>query len=940
MVSKKSLVLFLLLAVPLLRGRAQLPVSIGNTYLETFQNKCGSLEKSQIWSIVPGNENYMFFASNDGLGVYDGVRWEVYNPSSGSIIRSLYFDSKTNTLYTGSVNEFGKWTQNKYGKFQYTPIWINKAKIMSIEFWRVCSPVNNGRNIYAQSHQMILKYNINTQATDTIKAVDNFSYMHIVSGDVWVQAKDFLYRIDSDKKLHKIISVNDRVIHIVRRDSDKKTILFLEHKGVFILSDDYTKMTPLNARSNAVLGKAKIFTAKENRKGQYLVGTTSSGLYILDENGNIVENVGGNNGLPTSTVLSVNIDNYENIWMGLDAGVASLDMESKETYYSPKLSVGIIRSIVPVQNDIYMGSNQGVFKLTSQGNFYKIEGTSGSVWSMYNIGGELVYNHDMGLFCLNGETPVRIKEGGATTLVQSFTNPSYYVGTDYYGLSLYKITDGKPSFLSKIKAYEGASRHILFDRYGYLWLMIPKDGFVRLTLSKDMASIEEIKKYNMALSENKNYFLMTLLDDHIVFYDGVTPYMYNVQTQELEPDKDLSEIFHLSGTNLVSLNQFDNVFWYQTPGDIGYIVRQGDKLEKYSGIFTHIYNKRVSPFVTKLDLNTYSIGYQNGIAFSQLSRTASNHLKIRLVEAYGVGSPVYYDFDQKQFELPNNKKIINIYPVNLNADHVIEYRILEMDSVWMKETVDNYLTLTQLESGSYTIQLRNANDLDGKPAQISIKIDVPWYIGSPMIFVYIVILTCIIFLISLFYKRKAEKEKKRIERIKQAQVDKLEKENLIQSQLILELEKDKLEIELQEKDKRLAFITMNGVKRNNLMNELKQEIQEAEKYEQSKEAKQTIKKVIKKIEDELNNNEDWEIFEKYFNVVFGGLLERLAIKYPQLSQGDLKLLAYLKLNLNGKEIANLLNISYRSVEMAKYRLRKKLNLEANDNFSFILNENN
>ncbi len=931
MVSNRNIILFFLLAIPLINGMAQLPVNIGNTYLETFQDKCGSLEKSQIWSIVPGNDSYMFFASNNGLGVFDGVRWEVYSPHGGSIIRNLYFDAKTNTLYSGSVNQFGKWTQDKYRKFQYTPIWTNKERNISVEFWRVDSPVNNGGHIYAQSHQMILKYDIATQKLDTIKALDNISYMHIVSGDIWVQVKNTMYRIDSDKKFHEIVPVNDRVMHMIKRNSDNRVLLFLEHKGIFILSDDYTKILPLSQETNMILSKAKIFTACETRKGQYLVGTTRGGLYIINENGDIIKNIGENNGLPTSTVLSVGFDNRDDIWMGLDAGVVKLDTEGKETYFSPKPSIGIIRSIVPLQNDLYIGSNQGVFKLTSTGNLYPIEGTSGSVWSMYNIGGELVYNHDLGLFRLVKDTPVCIKEGGTTTLAQSFTNPSFYVGTDYYGLSLYRMVEGKLTFIAKIKNYAGASRHILFDKYGYLWLMIPKDGFVRLTLSKDMTTVEDIKQYNMSQSENKDYLLMSLLDDHIVYYDGEKPYMYNVQSQKMIPDNGLAELFHLCNSNLVSLNQYDNVFWYQTPKDIGYITRRGDKLEKYSGIFSHIYNKRISPSIPKLDLNTYAVGYQNGIAFSRLNKTISNHLRIRFVEGVGVGEPIYYDFEQKQFELPNNKKIINIYPIDLNADCVIEYRVMEIDTTWIKENIDNSLTLTHLESGTYTIQLRNANDVEGTPAQIIVRVDVPWYISNLMIFIYLVILGCVILFILLIYKRKAEKDKRRIERMRQAQVDRLEKN-------ILELEKDKLGIELKEKDKRLAIITMNGVKRSNLMTELKQKMQEVEKFDQSKEAKQALKKVIRQIEGELDNNEDWEIFEKYFNVVFGGLLERLALKYPQLSQGDLKLLAYLKLNLSNKEIANLLNISYRSVEMAKYRLRKKLNLDANDNFSSILNE--
>lgn len=936
--NKRNIIFFLLLVIPFISGLAQLPVQIGDTYLETFRGKCGSLEKSQVWSITSGNESYMFFASNNGLGVYDGVRWEVNNTTEGLVMRSLYFDSKTNTLYCGAVNQFGKWTQDQYGKFEYTPLWINQEKNMYMEFWRIDAPAVGGK-IFAQSHQSIISYDPQTQKTETIRTSDGLRYMHIVSGDIWVQDNDDLYKLDSKNEFVKMAHIKDRIVHIAKREIDKKIILFLEHEGIFVFDNDLSKLTPLNAKANTILSKAKIFAVTENKTGQYLVGTTREGLYVMGSNGNIVKNIGEARGLPTSTVLSVTIDNHNNIWMGLDGGIATLDTGRKETYFSPKPSIGNVRSIVPVDNNIYIGSNQGLFKLTNGQVLNSIDGTSGSIWSMNNVGGELFFNHDLGLFNLQNDSPVRVKEGGATTLVQSLNHPAYLVGGDYYGLSLYQIVDGKMKHIAKIKNYAGTARYIQFDKLGYLWIIIPKEGFARLTLSEDMQSVEDIKKYDMASVDGANNLLLPTIDNQLVFYDGAIPYAYDAQSQELVEDKSVMEIFHLCGAKLTSLKQFDDIFWYQTSNDIGYISRKGNRLEKYSGIFSRIYNKRISPAIAKVDANTYAAGYQNGIAFYQLGEKSNNHLTIRMVEAFGVGEPIYYNLNDKRFDLPNNKKIINIYPINLNADQLIEYRILEIDSVWVKEKIDNYLTLTHLESGSYTIQLRNADDADNTATEILVTVAPPWYISNMMILLYFIVLCGIIFLVSLFFKRKNEKEKRRIERTKQAQVESLEKENLIQSQRILELEKDNLKIQLDEKDKRLAFITMNGVKRNNLMNELKKEIQETENYEQSKEAKSIIRKTIKKIEQELDNNEDWEVFEQYFNIVFGGLLENLALKYPQLTQGDLKLLAYLKLNLNNKEIANLLNISYRSVEMAKYRLRKKINLDANDNFNSILNEN-
>jgi ligand-binding sensor domain-containing protein len=367
---QKNILLLLFLFCFALSAEPQTTIlyKMGSPYLEIFQGKIGVLEKSQIWDIKAGNEEYVFFASNDALGIYDGVRWEAINSKEALTLRSLFFDARTNTLYCGSVNQFGKWTQNQKGQFQYTPLWVNEEKNVHMEFWRVNSPTNSDY-IYAQSHQAILKYNVKNNTTQILKRSDGFRYTHIVEGDLWLQERNTLYKMDSKENLNKVIDVDDRIVHITVRESDKQVILFLEHKGMFILSNDFSKLIPLNNNTNKILSNAKIFAANDNKSGLFLVGTTKNGLYIIDENGDIVRNVGEHNGLPTSTVLSVNIDNYNNIWMGLDAGIATLDTGPKEVFFSPKPSIGNVRSIVPIQNNIYIGTNQGLFKLEDTGKF-------------------------------------------------------------------------------------------------------------------------------------------------------------------------------------------------------------------------------------------------------------------------------------------------------------------------------------------------------------------------------------------------------------------------------------------------------------------------------------------------------------------------------------------------------------------------------------------
>jgi FixJ family two-component response regulator len=87
----------------------------------------------------------------------------------------------------------------------------------------------------------------------------------------------------------------------------------------------------------------------------------------------------------------------------------------------------------------------------------------------------------------------------------------------------------------------------------------------------------------------------------------------------------------------------------------------------------------------------------------------------------------------------------------------------------------------------------------------------------------------------------------------------------------------------------------------------------------------------------ISNDSDWQIFESLFDQAHENFFKRLKTAYPDLTQSDLKLCAYLKLNLTSKEIAPLLNISFRGVETRRYRLRKRLSLESDENLvSFIV----
>jgi len=94
--------------------------------------------------------------------------------------------------------------------------------------------------------------------------------------------------------------------------------------------------------------------------------------------------------------------------------------------------------------------------------------------------------------------------------------------------------------------------------------------------------------------------------------------------------------------------------------------------------------------------------------------------------------------------------------------------------------------------------------------------------------------------------------------------------------------------------------------------------------------KSEIRKAIK-----INavNKHEWQIFENNLNQIHNEFIVGLSKKYPNLTSKDIKLCVYLKMNLSSKEIAPLMNISFRGVELHRYRLRKKLGLSQDENLN-------
>lgn len=201
----------------------------------------------------------------------------------------------------------------------------------------------------------------------------------------------------------------------------------------------------------------------------------------------------------------------------------------------------------------------------------------------------------------------------------------------------------------------------------------------------------------------------------------------------------------------------------------------------------------------------------------------------------------------------------------------------------------------------------------------------------------------IAFYILLNLKRKSLKQnklllEKEIE-LRNLEREKNEKETQhLQEVVFAEEQINKLQRQqINEKNRELSTSTLQIINKNEVLTNIRQLAVKALTVDDC-DGKSCIKQLIREVDININLDEQWEAFKRHFESVHNGFFARLLEEYPTLTQNELKLCAYLRMNLSSKEIAQMLNISLESGITKRYRLRKKLRLDNEDNLVTFLAE--
>ncbi|MFH6970972.1 helix-turn-helix and ligand-binding sensor domain-containing protein [Flavobacterium petrolei] len=886
-------------------------------FVENY-NKSDYQGDNQIWNVAQGNDNAMYFANNYYLLRYDGVKWEKNSLPNKTIIRSIMVDG--DRIYSGSYKEFGYWYR-KNGKMIYVSI-SDTTKVFdesdNEEVWKIFK--FKGK-IYFQSFNGLFQYDgkiIKKSKFDFL-----VSYCFPVGNDLLVASVEKgIYKMNNSKfeKIEGWSILENNVIHAIEKHQNK-TYFFTKKNGVYV--EENGVLSAWKSSLNDILKAANINVAKFIKNNKLIIGTANKGVYIFDLNSGAYKNINRNNVLMNNSILSIELDKENDLWLGLDNGIAHIEVNSPiSIFYDNSGILGSVYSVASTSKGYLMASNHGVFKYEDK-ELSLIPNTQGQAWDISKVNNKYLIGHNEGTFVYeNGLFSKLSTINGGWNLAKSNINNSYLQAT-YSGVIIYNDANDLNQKIV-IKGILKPIKYVAQNRKNEIWAADNNRGLYRI-LYNDAYETTDIKNVTQH-SKISNDFGVKIFEfrNEILFLINKSWYTYNSITNQLEAN----ELFNTNFKNVSNIVSIDeNHFLILQEGLLYNIYAHDNKFirniiqEKYYK--GKIINDNVKVFKNK---DNYLLNLDDGFISLQLKYTNKKASNIS-IEAF-----VNNNLVQKNSKIPYNSELrIHVISGVFGATRPNLFYKLNGTKEFIPVN-EGLIVLNNLNSGSneITVYLHDGLTYD-KISNFQFIVAKPWYLSFWMILFYLVVIGGILY---LYYKwnkmRYIQKLELRDEELKH-QKKILEMELKAENELnIQEYEKHILELELQTKSSEVAGKSLSIAKQSEMIENIQSILDSDMDFNK---LKSEIKKAIK-----INavNKHEWETFETNLNQIHNEFIITLSKKFPNLTSKDIKLCIYLKMNLSSKEIAPMMNISFRGVELHRYRLRKKLNLVQDENLSKFL----
>lgn len=913
---------------------------------------------TQNWAMTQDKNNRLYVANNEGLLTYDGTNWQVFPVPNKTILRSIAF-GPGGKLYAGAQDELGYFAPDNAGRLQFTSL-KNRLPANEKNFTDVWELEVTGSEVFFRTTATI--YKLSGDKITSFPAQSAWLTLHKLHDKALAHDEKTGLLIYQNGQWQTFIGKdllpkNFFITDLLPYDKDTSIISTVSN-GLFLLVQN--RLIPFRFKPGSLDPLQHFTSLSITDDSGFLAGTYFNGIYHISRKGEVLENISAKNGLPNNTVRCLYTDNSGNAWAGLDNGIGFFSFNNAIKHINPPaFNNGAGYDAKIFNGDLYFALSTGLQWLpvvsspdlsynTAEPKIIK----GGLTWNISVVGNQLLAGRDDGLYKINNYTALPLSQTTGYWACQSIpgTSPPQIAAGNYLGIQLFESDNGNFTFKGTIEKFIESSRYIETDGSN-IWVSHPYRGVYKIDIADKSVTIFTQK--NGLPSDLDNHVFK--IRNKMVFATTAGIYEYDPASNQMIAAKDYKEVFGELPIRYLKEDAKGNI-WFVKDKMVGVAdFSDGKPMIHY---VPELNNKILSGFENIFPYNERNvlIGSETGFYNADFEKYTNNirpfNAFLTQVKTIGSKDSVLYG---GYFFNPDESSKKTILPFKNNSLHFafaasaygqrtgleFSYFLEGFDndwSMWSNKAEKDY---TNLPAGTYNfrIKARRSPSHESAVYQYSFTVKPPFYQTVWAYLLYVLVFAALFYAI-LKYQAKRYKQKQETRRLAdQKKFEEEQKQMAYQHQLELEksekelirLQNEKLETEINHKNAELASTTMNLVQKKEFILKLKAELQQLQKTAKVGDDNPELKKLLKVLAEEEKLNEEWEQFSQHFNSVYGDFLTILKSKFPSLKPHELRLCAYLRMNLSSKEIAPLMSISVRGVEISRYRLRKKLNLATEEN---------
>lgn len=920
---------------------------------------------SQTWDIKQDRYGLMYFANNEGLLCYDGTYWKSYPLPNRTILRSIAID-KDDRIYVGGQGEIGYFSPDANGFLRYQSL-IGLLPAVHREFadiWHI--ELFNG-SVFFQATDRIFELNNNvirvftpqsewqflTHAGNELISQDRKNGLLTYKHNEWVPLKNNALMTGQLLSGVSVMGPDSLLVTTIRKQ------LFL------IKSDSLSNFIP---HSDIEPINTDIYKSARLNKDEFVAGTTSEGCLIMNFKGGIVQRISRAEGLQNNSVLCVFLDRENNLWAGLNNGISMITYNSAIKYIQPSKTDDLSGFSSRIFNNrLYIGTSDGAYvtPLTnenkdfsfSKGAFTLIKNSKGQVWRIDEVNEQLLMGHNGGTFAIkNDEATALAPEASWLFVPTSSVLPSKYILTGTYtGLKLLSFENNQFTNQGNLEGLYESLRYLAIDNDNTLWASHPYRGIYRLDISADK------KKYTAHLYTDKDGLPSSLnnqvfrIRNRVVFATEKGAYEFDVATNKFKPSPFLTPVFGQMELRYLNEDPEGNI-WFVSGKSMGVVHYTDDKkftmtwFPELKGLilsgFENVYPYNAENIFIASEKGIILLNYKKYITTQRTLSARIGNVKLNSDSTIFGGYTTAAAADPKDaaanapLPFPNSSNSFHFefsspaYSLQSNIEY--SYKLEGYDKNWSSWSTKTEKDYTNLPEGKYSFLVKVHDNLSTQstPVTYTFTIAPPFYKTVWAYLVYAGLFLLLLYGINQWQQRslnlqriKYEEHQQQIIALHNLEIEKSEKE-------IIKLQNEKLAQEVLLKKQELANASMHLVEREDALIRVKEELQSLYKKTGNNHDVKSALQLVSEVEKSKSN---WDQFASHFNEINNDFLKKLKTKFPSLTNSDLKVCAYLQLNLSTKEIAQLMNISVRGVDISRYRLRKKFQLDRKQTLNDFLN---